>query len=84
MTLEGTLKTFEDQGESGRPVQRRFCPDCGSPLYSEIAGAPGMLLIKAGTLDDVSSVVPQIEFFCDSAQPWVKLEGARKRLARQS
>jgi hypothetical protein len=84
VTLEGVMKTFVDHGESGRPVQRRFCPECGSPILSEIEGAPGMLLIKAGTLDDVSSVVPQVEFFCDSAQPWVKLDGARKRLARQT
>jgi hypothetical protein len=84
VTLEGELKTFVDQGESGRPVQRRFCGACGSPIFSEIEGAPGMLLIKAGTLDDASVMAPQMEFFCDSAQPWVKLEGGRKKLARQT
>jgi hypothetical protein len=83
VTLQGDLKTYLDQGESGRSVVRRFCPECGSPIFSEIAAAPGMFLIKAGSLDDASGVAPVVEYFCESAQPWVKLEGARKRLARQ-
>jgi len=83
VTVQGELKTYLDKGDSGRSVVRRFCPECGSPIFSEIAAAPGMLLIKAGSLDDASGVQPAVEYFCDSAQPWVKLEGARKKLARQ-
>jgi hypothetical protein len=29
-----TLKTFDDVGESGLPVRRKFCGSCGSPIVS--------------------------------------------------
>ena len=69
--LSGQLKTFVDTGESGGEVMRRFCANCGSPLISEVASAPAMVILKAGTLDDTSSVKPGVEVWCASRQPWV-------------
>ena len=43
---------------------------------------PDVLMILAGTLDDTSQVRPEMEIFCSSAQPWVRLEGERKRFER--
>jgi hypothetical protein len=31
LALTGTLTTFEDKGDSGKPVYRQFCARCGSP-----------------------------------------------------
>jgi hypothetical protein len=36
----------------------------------------------AGTLDDASWVKPGMEIFCDSAQPWVNLDGDRQRFPK--
>ncbi|MEM7569127.1 MAG: GFA family protein [Pseudomonadota bacterium] len=74
VVLEGTLKTYVDTADSGKPVYRQFCPDCGSPLFSDVPDAPEMRFIKAGTLDDVSNLEPQVHFWCDSAQPWVQID----------
>jgi len=30
VSIQGELKTFQDTGDSGKPVHRRFCPNCGS------------------------------------------------------
>jgi hypothetical protein len=73
--LKGPLKTFRDTGDSGQPVARNFCAECGSPITSEISGTPNLLWVKAGTLDDTSDLQPTMQIFCDSAQPWVRLEG---------
>lgn len=82
MSVEGNLKTFQDKGDSGRPVNRNFCPECGSPITSELAGMPDLTFIKAGTLDDTSWLRPAVQVYCDSAQPWVKLEGEMQRFPK--
>jgi hypothetical protein len=66
----GPIRTFEDTGDSGQPVHRRFCPECGSPIISEVDVMPGLTLIKAGTLDDTKWVKPTMEVYCSSAQAW--------------
>ena len=40
---------------------------------------PDVMMIPAGTLDDPSWVKPAMQIYCDSAQPWVKLEGDMQR-----
>ncbi|MEO0413066.1 MAG: GFA family protein [Pseudomonadota bacterium] len=72
--LEGHLKTYVDTADSGRPVHRQFCETCGSPVFTQVPDQPDMTYIKAGTLDDTSSLQPQIHFWCDSAQPWVDID----------
>ena len=68
-----TPATYEDTGTSGLPVHRRFCATCGSPIVSEVEATPTLDWLKAGTLDDMSWVKPEVSVWCSSAQPWVKL-----------
>ena len=82
LTVTGTLKTFTKPGDSGKPVHRRFCPDCGSSLMDEAEALPGIVMIYAGTLDDRSWLQPRSQIYCDSAQPWVHLGGEMKRFAK--
>jgi hypothetical protein len=82
LKVTGTLKTFSKRGDSGKPIHRRFCPECGSGIIDEAEALPGVAMVNAGTLDDRSWVVPQSEIYCDSAQPWVRLGGDLKRFAR--
>ncbi len=67
--LAGETRVFLDFGDSGRPVERHFCPECGSPIMSVIEPMPDMVLIKAGTLDTVAQLTPSIEVFCENALP---------------
>lgn len=70
--VEGILSTYLDsETGSGTPMQRNFCPNCGSPVTTKATYMPAITWIKAGTLDDVSWVQPAMEIFCDQAQPWV-------------
>jgi len=82
LSMRGTLKTFSDRGDSGKAVQRRFCPECGSPILSETERSPGLAILRAGTLDDTSWLKPTMEIFCDSAQSWVTLGGDRQRFPK--
>jgi len=82
LSLQGSLKTFSARGDSGKEVHRQFCPECGSTITSAPDALPGVEIIRAGTLDDRSWVTPVMEIFCDSAQPWVSLEGERQRFPK--
>jgi hypothetical protein len=79
---QGTLSLHTTTGESGGAVARHFCGHCGSPIYSAVDAAPGVLFVKAGTLDDTSALKPQVEFWCDTAQPWLEQRADLPRMPR--
>jgi hypothetical protein len=85
IALSGTLATFEDRGENNDAVYvlRRFCGDCGSPIYSALVEPAGVIAVKVGTLDDRSGVTPTVEAWCEHKQPWVQLPGMATSLARE-
>jgi hypothetical protein len=75
----GETKAYSDKGDSGMPVYRHFCAACGSPIYTKLDAMPGVLAVKAGTLDDVSSVQPAVEIYTDHAAGWViPVQGAQR------
>jgi hypothetical protein len=63
LSIQGQLKTYRDTGDSGQPVLRSFCPDCGSPITTDVALMPDLTIIK-------SWLDPKMHIFCDSAQRW--------------
>lgn len=73
VTVSGELKTYNDTGDSGAVVQRQFCPNCGSPIFSRLAPQGAPLFIKAGTLDDTSALQPVLHCYTKSAQSWVEM-----------
>src|SRR5688572_26247032 len=54
VTISGTTKSFRSLGDSGQYIERHFCPNCGSPVVTKLEVLPGMVGLKAGTLDDPS------------------------------
>jgi hypothetical protein len=82
VSISGTTRAFDATGDSGKPVHRRFCPECGSPIASDVDVMPGVIMLSAGTLDDPSWVKPTMQIYCDSAQPWVALGGEMQSFAK--
>jgi len=82
LSVQGDLTTFNDKGDSGNTLFRRFCPVCGSTVMEQAEAMPDVVMVGVGTLDDSSWVKPTMEIYCDSAQPWVKLGGEMKRFAK--
>lgn len=48
-------------------MERKFCGDCGSALWSEPSSLPGKAFLKVGTLDDKSNLNLLVEVFCSNA-----------------
>ena len=49
---------------------------------SDVEAIPNMDFLKAGTLDDTSWLKPEVQFWCDSAQSWLKLDDAIAQMAQ--
>ena len=47
-----------------------FCPNCGTTLFGVSTSLPGVIGIRAGSLDDPSWYRPAMDFYTASAQPW--------------
>jgi hypothetical protein len=79
LTTEGdTLASFTTLGDAtGTETERKFCSNCGSPLFSLSGAMPAVAFLKAGSLDDASWVEPGAEVWTRSAQSWApRFEGA--------
>ena len=76
VAITGTPKGFVKRGDSGKSIERFFCPDCGASIMDEAEAVPGLVMFTAGTLDDPSWVKPTSEIYCASAQPWLRLDAA--------
>lgn len=63
------------RADSGNERYGLFCGDCGSRICNGQAAAPGVLSLRAGTLDDTSWVEPVGDIWTKSAQPWVRFVG---------
>ncbi len=70
VSISGEVKYFESKGKSGNAINRGFCPTCGSQLFGKPAALPGVLGIRAGTLDDTSQYKPQLDLFTSHAAAW--------------
>ena len=82
LSVNGMLKTFTKAGDSGKPIHRSFCPECGSGVVDKADALPGMVMLYVGTLDDPSWVKPASQIYCASAQSWVQLGGDMQRFAK--
>jgi len=52
------------------PITRDFCPKCGTTLAARYAGEPGIVNVRAGTLDGIVDLkIVQAECV-GMAQPW--------------
>lgn len=75
LNISGDLAYFDDSGDSGNTVRRKFCAQCGSPIVSEPAAMDAVTVLKVGTLDNPDWVKPGVEIYCDSALDWAKFGG---------
>ena len=67
--VAGQPKAFE----SSPGKQRLFCGDCGSPIISRSAGDPGMLRVRAGTLDEPAPTHAAFHFHVASKASWLPI-----------
>ena len=72
-TFKVTGKTSDHVGiaNSGNRMHRRFCPVCGTPLFSEAESRPHLVFARVGTFDDPDLAKPAMTIWTASAPGWV-------------
>lgn len=66
-----------DYANTGNNVQRQFCGNCGSPIFSKSPKYPGMSIFKAMLFEELAP--PSMEVFTGSRVEFVKpIEGAEQ------
>ena len=69
----GAEPVATDAPRDDGPAQRiHRCPECQVAVFSEY-GWPEILFVRGGTLDEPSSVAPDVHIFTRSKLPWVAL-----------
>lgn len=62
-------------------MQRIFrCPTCQIAVYSQYT-RPTVLFVRAGTLDEPSSIEPDVHIFTKSKLPWVSIPDSAQAFA---
>ena len=70
--LSGEPYAVDVPRDDGTAQRIYRCPDCQVAVYSEYTW-PELLFVRGGTLDDPSSVSPDVHIFTKSKQSWVEL-----------
>jgi len=71
--LSGTPKPHHYVAESGKKLQRNFCPECGARLFTNnLESFPGLVFVMLGSLDRPELITPKLEMFVKRRLKWVK------------
>jgi hypothetical protein len=82
-TVTGSTSNFKSVADSGNKMHRRFCPACGTPLFSEAEARPHLVFVRVGTFDDPNVVAPGMTIWTASAPRWACIDGAVPRVEGQ-
>jgi hypothetical protein len=74
LAVTGETRDFVGIADSGNRMHRRFCPICGTPLFSEAEARPHLIFIRAGTLDDTEIAKPAATIWTASAPSWACMD----------
>ena len=70
LTVSGGLTDYVCKADSGSTMHRRFCAQCGTPLFSEAEPRPHQIIVRAGALDDPNLARPGGTILTKSAPAW--------------
>ena len=76
LRVEGELRDYESVAESGNRMHRRFCPNCGTPVFSAAESRPHLVIVRNGALDDTELLEPSATIWTDSAPDWAWIDEA--------
>lgn len=74
LSVHGAVKFYDRAADSGNIVSRGFCANCGCAVYSTNSAFPGMIFVRASSLDNPDLVKPQMAVYTSRAPAWDKLD----------
>jgi hypothetical protein len=83
VTVTGELRDYVMTADSGNVAHRRFCPACGTHLFSASEARPHLLFVRAGTLDDPEVARPAMSIWTAMAPSWACFDERLPKVERQ-
>jgi hypothetical protein len=69
----GKPKAFHYIADSGKGLDRNFCSDCGSRLFtSNLESFPGTVFVQLCSLDHPELIAPKLEMFTKRRLEWAQ------------
>lgn len=70
--LEGATVEYSYQDQR-QVAHHHLCATCHTRIYNTTSAAPGLWILRAGTLDDRASLSPIAHIWVKHKQPWLSL-----------
>jgi len=70
VALEGKTISYSHAADSDNQVTRHFCGTCGSAIYSTNDAMPGMMFLRASSLEDLDAISPSMFVYASRAPKW--------------
>jgi hypothetical protein len=81
--IEGETTDYVSIADSGSVMHRRFCPTCGTQMFSEAESRPHLIYVRVGTFDDPNLVRPTATIWAASAPAWAYIDEGLPRFEGQ-
>lgn len=73
ISVTGDMVSGERTQPSGAIGMIFCCSNCLIRIYSKNSTRPGMVVVRAGTLDASKQIVPKFHLWTKSKQPWITI-----------
>ena len=84
VSIEGELADFRSVADSGSVMHRRFCPKCGTSMFSEAESRPHLIFVRVGSLDDPEIAKPVATIWASRAPSWACIDSTIERVESQA
>ncbi len=81
--VTGALTDYQSVADSGSKMHRRFCPVCGTHVFTASESRPELVFVRAGTLDDPELVKPSATIWASRAPEWACIDERIPRVEGQ-
>ncbi len=76
VAIEGETASIQSLADSGATMTRRFCPSCGTQMFSQASTRLHQTVIRVGALDQPERFPPQATIWTSAAPPWACFDDA--------
>jgi len=80
--ISGEVSSYSHISDSGSTMTKRFCSNCGSLLFGSNSAQPNVVSIRAGTVDQLALIKPQINLFMDKKVPSTSIDENLEQASR--
>ena len=67
--ITGEVNNYSHLSDAGNNMTKYFCPKCGSQVFGKNSGRPGIITIRAGTVNEKDIIKPIRNLFLKSKVP---------------